>query len=146
MPMKPKYNFFDVLDFYEQNELNETFANEPTDKLKISKEVNFLTNTKKKDEKSSQIQNSKIASSEKNIAQTAPKIAQLEINKVIESPQNQESAIISNVKNITSTSHALAELAKKNQINFMENKISNADVKNATLHLIHLYVIITTPW
>ena len=136
MPMKPKYNFFDVLDFYEQNELNETFANEPTDKLKISKEVNFLTNTKKKDEKSSQIQNSKIASSEINIAQTAPKIAQLEINKVIETPQNQESAIISNVKNITSTSHALAELAKKNQINFMENKISNADEKFLPLNQI----------
>jgi len=39
--MKPKYNFFDVLEFYEQNELNETFANEPTDKFKINNEVNF---------------------------------------------------------------------------------------------------------
>ena len=33
--MKKNYNFFDILEFYEQNELNETFSTEPNDKLKI---------------------------------------------------------------------------------------------------------------
>ena len=136
MPMKPKYNFFDVLEFYEQNELNETFSEEPTDKLKINNEVNFVKIVKSQSEKSPQTQDLVVTS---NIPKT-PAIVQKTIEPIkkkdLENLQIHDSPIISNIKNITSTSHALAELAKKNQINFMENKSLNTDEKFLPLNQI----------
>ena len=37
--MTQKYNLRDVLEFYEQNELNEIFSSEPNDKLKMLSET-----------------------------------------------------------------------------------------------------------
>ena len=98
--MKQKYNFSEVLEFYEQNELNEIFSSEINDKFKLDSE-------KKINEKSI------------NFVQEAT------TEKPQEQKRVQQSPIISNIKNISSTSQALAELAKKNQINSMENKLSN---------------------
>jgi len=109
--MKQKYNFSEVLEFYEQNELNEIFSSEINDKFKLDSEkklseirVNFLQEDNKE--------------------------------KPQEQQRVQQSSIISNIKNISSTSQALAELAKKNQINSMENKLSNIDEKFLSLNQI----------
>jgi DNA polymerase len=109
--MKQKYNFSEVLEFYEQNELNEIFSSDINDKFKIE--------------------------NEKKISEKTVNFVQ-EVNK--EKPQEQQRVqqlpIISNIKNISSTSQALAELAKKNQINSMENKLSNIDEKFLSLNQI----------
>ena len=109
--MKQKYNFSEVLEFYEQNELNEIFSSEINDKFKLDSE-------KKINEKSI------------NFVQEAT------TEKPQEQQRVQQSPIISNIKNISSTSQALAELAKKNQINSMENKLSNIDEKFLSLNQI----------
>jgi DNA polymerase len=109
--MKQKYNFFDVLEFYEQNELNEVFFNETFDKFKINNEKNLAVIFNKQ-VKENQNFNQKI-----------------EAQKPPEPPKIQESSIISNIKNISSTSQAIAELAKKNHINSMENQSLSPDKK-----------------
>jgi DNA polymerase len=109
--MKQKYNFSEVLEFYEQNELNEIFSSEINDKFKLD--------------------------SEKKLSEIRVNFVQ---ETIVEKPQEelgvQQSPIISNIKNISSTSQALAELAKKNQINSMENKLSNIDEKFLSLNQI----------
>lgn len=109
--MKQKYNFSEVLEFYEQNELNEIFSSEINNKFKLDSE-------KKINEKSI------------NFVQEAT------MEKPQEQGRVQQSPIISNIKNISSTSQALAELAKKNQINSMENKLSKIDEKFLSLNQI----------
>ena len=100
--MKQKYNLRDVLEFYENNELNEIFSSEPNDKLKIDGKPLIVLNKKTKEN-----------SRETNLilGQEAQK------EKLPDQLKNQEKTIVSNLKNISSTSQALAELAKKNQIN-----------------------------
>jgi DNA polymerase len=119
--MKQKYNLRDVLEFYENNELNEIFSSEPNDKLKIDGKPLIALNKKTKEN-----------SRETNLilGQEAQK------EKLPDQLKNQESTIVSNLKNISSTSQALAELAKKNQINFMENKLPNIDEKFLPLNQI----------
>lgn len=119
--MKQKYNFCDVLEFYEQNELNEIFSSETNDKLKIASHPLIISDTKTKE----------------NSRETNLILEQgVKKEKMPDQPKNQESTIISNIKNISSTSHALAELAKKNQINLMENTLPNIDEKFLPLNQI----------
>ena len=47
--MKQKYNLRDVLEFYEQNELNEVFSSDPNDKLKIDGKPLIVLNKKTKE-------------------------------------------------------------------------------------------------
>ena len=47
--MKQKYNLRDVLEFYENNELNEIFSSEPNDKLKIDGKPLIVLNKKTKE-------------------------------------------------------------------------------------------------
>jgi uracil-DNA glycosylase family 4 len=109
--MKQKYNFLEVLEFYEQNEFNEVFSSEINDKFKI---------------------NNKEKSNEKNINF-------VQENKKEKPPEQQiiqQPSITSSIKNISSTSQALAELAKKSQINSMENTSSNMNEKFLSLNQI----------
>ena len=117
--MTQKYNLRDVLEFYEQNELNEVFSSEPNDKLKIDGKSLIVLNKKTKEKPRETI--------------LEPEVRK---EKLPDQSKIQESTIISNVKNISSTSQALAELAKKNQINFMENKLPNIDEKFLPLNQI----------
>jgi uracil-DNA glycosylase family 4 len=119
--MKQKYNLHDVLEFYQQNELNEIFSNEPNNKLKIDGKPLIALNKKTK-EKSAEINLILDQESKKE--------------KLPDHHNNQESTTISKVKNISSTSQALAELAKKNQTNIMENKLPNIDEKFLSLNQI----------
>jgi DNA polymerase len=119
--MKQKYNLSDVLEFYQQNELNEIFSNEPNNKLKIDDKPLIVINKKSKENPR-----------ETNLISKQD----VQKEKLPDPAKNQESTIISNVKNISSTSQALAELAKKNQINFMENKMPNIDEKFLSLNQI----------
>ena len=120
--MKQKYNLRDVLEFYQQNELNEIFSSEPNNKLKIDGKPLIVLN--KKNKENSRETNSNL---EKEVQE----------EKLPNQSKKQESTIIaSNIKNISSTSHALAELAKKNQLNIMENKLPNIDEKFLSLNQI----------
>lgn len=119
--MKQKYNFCDVLEFYEQNELNEIFSSEPNNKLKIEAKSLIVLNKKANEN-----------SRETNLILDQ----KVQKEKMPHQPKIQESNIISNIKNISSISHALAELAKKNQTNSMENKLPNIDEKFLPLNQI----------
>ena len=83
--MTQKYNLRDVLEFYEQNELNEIFSSEPNDKLKIDGKSLIVLNKKTK-EKAPEI----ISIAEQGV----------KIEKLPDQSKIQESTIISNVKNI----------------------------------------------
>ena len=109
--MKQKYNFSEILEFYEQNDLDEVFSNNINDKFRIYNEKNLNEQITNIDQKTN-ILNQPIQE----------KLTELTIN--------------SNIKNISSTSQALAELAKKNQITSMENKSVNIDEKFLSINQI----------